>query len=288
MMKRCSRTDPVSLVPTPEGEIKHGVENNMNLLKQLAAVCTVFLWCQFVGAQQDLAAFVDRLNIEGPQTVVAGQLVRLTAQLEPNESPFWIVLDPVDLDYEQIEDGQRLVFAVGCQQRTAIVVLLLAQRVEENRIVTRQLRRRIEIQDDDKIPGPDDPVTPPITEPTPAKPPTDSPLFRVVLESWTQIPSVEAKAFAPAVAANFDAIADQCESGSLADVRQIASELSRRNAQALGPLARQWEPVGIAMQIEFKRLLLPTVKEHAFHLRAAAAAIRVALETQSQQSGVLR
>ena len=52
---------------------------------------------------------VSSLGIDGPFEVEPGELVRLKAAIDESESPFWIVLKPDDLQYEQIEHGNGLI-----------------------------------------------------------------------------------------------------------------------------------------------------------------------------------
>ena len=61
-------------------------------------------------------AQVGSLQIEGPHEVEPGQLVRLSANTLDNETPFWIVLEPINLDYESVDGGKRLLFSSGCQR----------------------------------------------------------------------------------------------------------------------------------------------------------------------------
>ncbi len=227
-------------------------------------VSVVAIWANIGFAQ------MNALDIRGPFEVAPGELVRLTAEIQPEESPFWIVLNPPNLDYEQVEDGHRLLFAVGCHQQSEVVVVLLAQQVMDQRIVTRQIRRRIKIRrpnDTDQPPdeNPNDPPSTPITE---------FPMYRLVAAAMKKIESVEAKSKGHLIAKSFEQTATACESGSINSIPDIWESLSQANARILGPLTSYWEPVGVAMQSEFKRLRIADVKSHAVHLRAAAAAIK--------------
>jgi hypothetical protein len=216
-------------------------------------------------------AQIDALQIKGPKEVAPGQLVRLDAKLEPEETPFWIVLAPTDLDYEQVADGRRLIFAVDCRPSKSITVLLLAQQVLDDRIVTRQIRSTIQIKDDQaKEPDKEEPDTPD-TQPEDFK---KSPLYASVFDAWETISSSSAKAKAGLVAANFDLIADRCESGKLSAIPEIWKQLSAANQTTLAENTTDWEPVGVALQQGFQNLRLSTVQEHSFHLRAVAAALR--------------
>ena len=182
------------------------------------------------------------LNIDGPAEVSAGQLVRLIADIEPAESPFWIVLKPVNLDYEQVDNGQRLIFAVACEPPDDLIVMLLAQRVVNDRIVTRQLIRRIPVKSGTDLPSPVDPG-----EPLPVDPPlTDLPMYQAVLAAWKSIPSQSAKAKSNRVADNFANTAKLCAIGELTAIPDIWGTLAVSNARTLGPHLRDWEVVGQA------------------------------------------
>ena len=69
-------------------------------------------------------------------------------------------------------------------------------------------------------------------------------------------------------------MASRCESGTVEDIPSIWRELSIQNRQTLGIESTAWNPVAKVLQAEFQQLDLKTPEEHAFHLRAAAAAIR--------------
>ena len=158
-----------------------------------------------------------RLNIDGPAEVVGGQLVRLIADIEPAESPFWIVLKPVNLDYEQVDNGQRLIFAVACEPPDDLIVMLLAQRVVNDRIVTRQLFAESQSNRSTDLPSPVDPG-----EPLPVDPPlTDLPIYQAVLAAWNSIPSQSAKAKSNRVADNFANTAKLCAIGELTAIPDI-------------------------------------------------------------------
>jgi hypothetical protein len=206
---------------------------------------------------------------------VPGQLVRLTAETEPAESPLWIVLKPNALDYELTDNGQKLIFAVNAKTNDPIVILLLAQQVKEGRIVTRQLRRQISVVGGTK---PVDPIVidPPIKKPpvdSPAKQPIESdPIFLAVTNAMSKIDPA-AKSNAALVAANFQKVSDDCESGKFGDVAAIWLTLSKLNRQSLGDQTRNWSPLGSALQTEFKRLNITKIADHARPLKVAAAAI---------------
>jgi len=231
----------------------------------------------------------DALQIDGPHEVQPGMLVRLSANTTKNETPFWIVLDPIDLDYEQVDGGKRLLFSSG-DQSTSITVILLAQQVVKNRITTRQIRRTIQVSDDlpEDVDAPPPPVTEPPTEPptqtpTPAEPVLESPVFSEISQAWSNIGTDAAKKLSEAVAVNFDAAAKKCESNQYENIAAIWKELSAKNRQALQIESVAWEPVAVALQQAFQKLKLPDVSSHAFHLRAAAAAIRHAFNQQTTQ-----
>ncbi len=229
-------------------------------------------------------AQIDSLNIGGPLEIQAGQLVRLNAEIAPEESPFWIVLTPSDLDYEQVDQGRRLIFSVGCQPTSEVVVLLLAQQVIDGRIVTRQLRRRMTVESPDGT-LPPDPIRPD-PQPTPTPNPDPSPdltklrIYTSVVTAWRNILNPAARAKSAQVADRFDAIARLCEGGKITTPRDVWVTLATENAKVLGSLNRDWEPVGRVMQTEFKNLNLPTAKQHTIYLRAAAAGIRKAASNE--------
>lgn len=225
------------------------------------------------------------LQIEGPRESQPGQLVRLVAKTVPSETPFWIVLEPIDLDYEQVDGGQRLLFSTGCLPNRRISVLLLAQRVQENRIVTRQIRRTIVV-------GEQAPVNPPVLDPPPvngqepAEPIAweDSPLFSSVLVAWPEIRTDVAKGLSSEVAASFDSIADQIDGGQITHVEQVWTSVGVANREILQVEVSAWEPVGQAIQLQFKQLKLSKIREHAFHLRSVAAAIRQAFNATTERN----
>ena len=229
-------------------------------------------------AQGQLSDLQNTLQIEGPREVADGQLVRLEARLAEDESPFWIVLSPADLDYEQVDDGRRLIFAAN-RKKSPITILLLAQQVREGRIATRQLRRQITIIDASPDPLPEPIPNRPGKEP--AKPGfEESPLFSEVLRAAKLVSSDQARGLSEQVAKNFDRLAELCETGGIKELAKIWSTLSELNRKTLGPETARWEPVGIAMQRGFKQLKLTNVKEHGFHLRACAAALRNELNSK--------
>ena len=82
-------------------------------------------FCPLVDAQ------IDSLNIDGPLEARPGQLVQLRAEITESETPFWIVLNPIDLQYEQVENGRRLIFATGCQPSSSVVVMLSLIHISE-------------------------------------------------------------------------------------------------------------------------------------------------------------
>lgn len=214
-------------------------------------------------------AQISSLQIDGPHEVSTGQLVRLRSQLGPAESPFWIVLQPTDLDYEQVNGGSQLIFAANCSQQKPITILLLAQSVVKGRIVTRQLRRTITVKGKvSPIDGGKQPV------PKPNLDFVKSPLFATVQTAWQKIGAEAARRKTNAVATNFETIAAACRSGSIESVPMIWQQLSPMNRSTLGEQAVQWEPVGIAIQQSFQKLELSNVSEHSFHFQAIAAALR--------------
>lgn len=216
-------------------------------------------WCNLAWGQS------QSLEINGPSEIASGQLIRLDAQLDPDESPLWIVLSPPDLDYEQVDGGRRLIFAVDDRQVEPITILLLAQQIENDRIVTRQVRRTLTIRSDEA----DEP------EPNPEDPDLKkSPLFRLVFEAWDSLESLAARNKTSLIADNFESVAKRCEQGSFSELPQVWKALSKSNQDVLGEQTEDWEPVGLAMQSGFADLRLKTIPEHAFHLRAVASALR--------------
>lgn len=104
----------------------------------------------------------DSLDIVGPSLAEPGSLVRLEAELDQDESPFWLVMQPIDLDYEQVDAGDRIIFATGCEKtQVDIVVILLAQKVIDGRIITRQMRHTVKIGNQPDPVEPPDPIEPP-------------------------------------------------------------------------------------------------------------------------------
>jgi len=223
---------------------------------------------------------IDSLNIQGPLQVSPGELVRLVAEIQPEESPFWIVLKPNDLDHEQIDGGRRLIFAVDCQATESIVVMLLAQQVKDGRIVTRQLRRQIKVT----AGSPDDsnPDSPAVPNPVTPKQPVDDPIFQIIVTAFSKVTDPVARSKAHLVAANFALVAKQCESGQIGDLPAIWLTLSKLNHQSLDGKTDAWSPLGLALQSEFKRLSLKTVLAHARPLSTAALALDRAAADQSQ------
>ncbi len=219
-------------------------------------------------------AQIEALQIEGPHEAKPGTLVRLSANTVAEETPFWIVLEPIELDYEQVQDGKRLLFSTGTKPGQRITVVLLAQQVRNGRIVTRQIRRSINIVRDESEPAPvdDSPALPPQDVPTLDK----SPLYSSVLKAWPLIRTDAARELSAKVAVNIDAMAAKCESGDFRDTNEVWRELSTRNRETLGIETSAWSPVATVIQRDFQSLKLPTTSAHSFHLRAAAAAIRAA------------
>ena len=233
-------------------------------------------------------AQIEALQIEGPHETKPGTLVRLTANTIAEETPFWIVLEPIDLDYEQVAGGKRLLFSTGCESGQRITVLLLAQQVRNGRIVTRQIRRTIKVTQDDSTAAPD--VKPPANPPAGNPTLTESPLYLPVLTAWPSIRTDAAKALSAAVATNIDAMAAKCDAGIVREVSEIWRELSDRNRETLGIESSAWNPVATVLQREFQSLAekLTTPSAHSLHLRAAAAAIRAAASNQNTKSKTRR
>ncbi len=223
------------------------------------AILLISSWCNFAWSQ------TEALQINGPKEVSPGQLIRLDAQLQPEESPFWIVLSPTDLDYEQVDEGRRLIFAVDCEQTKPITILLLAQQVRNERIVTRQVRRTLSVRKSQ--PGQS-------SDPNLDEDFKESPLFDLVTKAWESIDSQVAKDKTASIADNFKMVAGRCEDGSLRETPQIWKTLSESNQNVLAEQTESWAPVGLAMQSGFANLQLKTIPEHPFHLRAIAAALR--------------
>lgn len=237
---------------------------------------------------QELFAMQTRaLEISGPAEAKLGELTRLIAEVESAETPCWIVLSPSNLDFEQVDNGRRLILTPPKYLKEPIVVLLLAQSVVEGRVFTRQIRRQIRIIDEPIVPprNPDDgnvvPQPPGVT-PTPPSPLPINPsmpleqtiMFQLVRTAFAQIRSVSARNKANDVAANFEWLANECEAGRITTIPQIWQTISSRNAAILGADLREWDPVGRTMQSEFQRLKLMDVSSHAVQLRAATLALR--------------
>jgi len=227
------------------------------------AFCLIVCW---LGAGET-SGQMDSLRIEGPKEVRSGDLVRLNAKLDENESPLWIVLKPSDLDYEQVDQGARLIFAVKYQQQEPITVMLLAQRVVEGRVVTRQVRTTL------LIVGEDSPKPDPVDDNEPGQDFTASPLFGLTQKAWVQL-NDRAKLKTESIAKNFESAAGLCESDAFAEPAQIWEWLSEANRNSLVDDVELWESVGVAFQKGFQQLKLTTPKQHIFHLRAIAAALR--------------
>jgi hypothetical protein len=241
-----------------------------------------WLFFVFAGTAQSQ---LQSLQIEGPYSVSIGSMVVLSANSTEQETPFWIVLEPIELEYEQVDEGRRLIFAAGCQQGREITVLLLAQQVKEGRIITRQVRRTIQVTAG-KIA---DPVPEPETDlPEPKPPEADlilkSPLLNAVQKSWPNITTDAAKDLTPRVADNMDRVALRCQSGDFQQSVEVWRELSRLNRDSLGVEASAWDPVGIVMQQELLKLSLPSASSHAIHLKAAAMGMRKAYQSNRKNN----
>ena len=229
---------------------------------------------------------VNALGIDGPFEVEPGELVRLTASIGESESPFWIVLKPDDLQYEQIENGRGLIFAASCKSRASIVVMLLAQSVKDGRIVTRQLRRKIEIVDSGDAPP--DQISPigdlPIDkdpEKEPAKPNPKYPIFKACYDAVLQMKDVTAISKVEGVAANFQNVGQRCSTSEFADIQTVWTSLVGLNGITIGRSQPQWDPVGVALQKSFKQLAPKTVAEHGPLLMIAAQAMRKAVQDRA-------
>jgi len=232
--------------------------------------------------QTDQSKQIDSLEIKGPHEARPGELVRLSANTNANETPFWIVLDPIELDYEQVDQGRRLIFSASCEANQTITVMLLAQQMRDGKIVTRQLRRAVHVGNLPPSPAPvpiQQPPEPPLTPENDLK---KSPLYDAVLQAWPLISTDAGKTGSPKVAENLVQIADQCANGKITEVSAIWQMLSQQNRIDLQLESVAWEPVGLAIQIQFKQLALNSIKAHAIHLRAASAAIEDA-QSASQQ-----
>jgi hypothetical protein len=212
---------------------------------------------------------INSLNIAGPEQVQPGQLVRLTAELNEKESPFWIVLHPADLDYEQVEEGHRLIFSVGCRPEKTIVVMLLAQQVIDGRIETRQLLRRIKVQTD--LGDPTIPDDQPQPEP---KPPVDNEFLKAASAAFATVTLPSARQKSQRIADNFEAIANRCQQKEFKDRSAVWLTLSSMNYETLDGDTEPWESFAIAIQIAFKKLQLKDTFSHSLPLRTVAAAIR--------------
>lgn len=108
----------------------------------------------------------DTLSIEGPDEAKSGALIRLTANLEDGESAWWIVTNPPDMDYEVVDGGKKLIFAGSCG-KSEVRIILLAQKIVENRIVTRQLNHTVRVGHGAQPPPIEDPVEDPVDDDNP-------------------------------------------------------------------------------------------------------------------------
>jgi hypothetical protein len=216
---------------------------------------------------------INTLEIGGPYEARTGSLVRLVAKTQPNETPFWLVLAPSDLDYEQVNDGRRLIFSAGCSKGQRIVVLLLAQQLIDGKIVTRQLRRTVEVVAASEL-DPDSPSDrPPDIQPD--KDWGSSPVFEAASRAMRLVSPDSARKLGPRIADNFDFVAQRCRAGGEIKTKtEIWQQLSKLNREALGELSPGWTPFAIETQSAFQALNLADVPSHQFHLRAAALAIR--------------
>ena len=221
------------------------------------------------------SAGIEALQIDGPHEALTGTLVRLSANTVEEETPLWIVLDPIDLDYELTCGGKRLLFSTGCKEGQRITVLLLAQQMRDDRLVTRQIRRVLKVVSEKTT---DEPRECPPHVPPDEPSLTDSPLYLPVMKVWHLIRTDDGKALSEEVAANIDAIARKCDAGAVSKNSEIWSQLSKSNRETLGVESAAWNPVAELMQAEFQRLQLQTPAEHSFHLKATAAAIRAAFK----------
>jgi len=232
---------------------------------------------------------IAALEIEGPREAAPGELIRLSANTNGDETPFWIVLDPITLDYEQVDQGKRLIFSAPCQTNQTITVMLLAQQVRDGQIVTRQLRRSVLVGNPLPSPAPD-----PTPHPQPAEPPgselKESALYGAVLQAWPLVSTDAGKTLSPKVAENLEQVAAMCASGKFSQAHEVWQLLSEHNRVDLQLETVAWEPVGQAIQKQFKLLALGSIKDHVFHLRAAAAAIidAYASEQKNQNRKAIR
>jgi len=211
---------------------------------------------------------IAALEIDGPREAAPGELIRLSANTNGDETPFWIVLDPITLDYE-------LIFSAPCQTDQTITVMLLAQQVRDGKIVTRQLRRSVQVGT--PLPSPDPDPNPADPDPQlPVQPDNNfetSALYSSVLQAWPLISTDAGKTLSPSVSENLEQVATMCANEKFSQAHEIWQLLSEHNRIDLQLESMAWEPVGRAIQEQFKQLALTSIKDHAFHLRAAAAAI---------------
>ncbi len=216
----------------------------------------------------DLWAFQagGTLAIDGPTRTQPGRLLTLKAKIEANETPFWIVLQPVDLEYRQVNEGRELICVAGCRDQKEIVVLLLAQQVIEGRITTRQIKRSIQIGQTD-IPADDGAGT------QPAPPFRDDGFDRSVTTAVDQLP-VAAKRKSLQVAENFLQMAKLCKSGQIKQTGAITAGLQRMNRLTLGADLDSWQPFARAVQQEFKRLQLKQPAAHVPYLERISSLLR--------------
>jgi len=233
----------------------------------------------FPDAAGQRSSQMESLQIDGPREVTTGSLIRLSAKTDEKETAFWIVLKPIELDFEVVDGGQRILFSSGCKPDVQITLLLLAQQVHEGRIVTRQIRRTIQVVADRREEPADEPPNTVPDDPSLS----DSPLYLKVKEAWKSIRTDAAKELSVQVASNIENMATKCESGQIQEASDIWRELAKSNRKTLGIESSAWEPVASVLQVEFQGLDLPTPFEHAFHLKATAAAIRDAAELNRDQ-----
>ena len=189
------------------------------------------------------------------------------------------MLEPINLDYESVDGGKRLLFSSGCQRKTSITVILLAQQVKEGRIVTRQIRRTILVDESSLSDEPQPDPSPPADDPV-----AKSPVYEAILDAWPKIRTDAAKELSLSVAGNFEAVGLKCSANDFQQPDEIWLELSSLNRQTLQIETAAWDPVAQALQEKFKELAPRDVPAHAVHLRAAATAIREAFEKSKQQT----
>ena len=157
-------------------------------------------------------------QVKGPDRVEVGQIVKLES---PGDSGAgWFVQEPIDLKYEEFEQGKYCVFASGCRPGRIIVVAVDWD--------GRRLHRHIVTVGEGPGPGPGpDPVPPgPDPEPDPGK-------YGLAKRVKAALKAMgpDDRALAPTISANFSGVAAAMAAGTMTSEESIG-ELYRRNTAA--------------------------------------------------------